>query len=204
MRSVIRITLAGFVLLGVWQAMGCFVGIPVRLIPRGGGTPSASGDFDLGGTALKTHQVVAGEETRESTTGTFELSGGSPSGGSIDIEPSAITIDPTGGPEEKATVAFQQIPPELADLCIDDPLIIRVWLAPVDQLDTVFDSDQMYTGEVTLNESCQPTQVDVTPDHLMQGTLDLIEVGEFAIGIGVTSPVTGEVVIDRLSFEFQL
>lgn len=39
----------------------------------------------------------------------------------------------------------------------------------------------------------------------MQRTVDLIEGGELAIGISVVSPVTGTVVIDRLSFglEFQ-
>ena len=202
MRAGMRIVMSGVFLLTAGHIGGCITADLGSLGVGAGGTPSASGPFDLRGTTLRTHQVVAGEQTMESTTGTFGLDVSSPSlsGGSISIDPSAITLTPAAGVALKAAAAFQDIPPEIAELCNNEPLIITVWIAPADQLDAVFDSDQMYVANVTLNESCQATQVDVTPDQLMQSTLDLIEGGEFAIGLGVLSQVTGEVVIDELEF----
>ncbi len=199
MRAGMRIVMSGVFLLTVGHIGGCITVDLGSFGGGGGGTPSASADFDLSGT-MKTYQVVAGELKTASTTGTFDVSGPSLSGGSISIDPSAITLTPAADGAPKAAAAFQDLPPEIADLCNNEPLIITVWIAPADQLQAVFDSDQEYVVNVTLNESCLATQVDVTPDQLMQSTLDLIEGGEFAIGIGVLSQVTGEVIIDKLKF----
>jgi len=155
-------------------------------------------DFTLG-PALKTIDLVDGQGE---TTGTGSFSGtdqGTVLGGTVHLDPNAISItNPTT--TAKGNVAYQ-LPDELSAACTGEPLVVTVWVAAADLVDTVFDDGEQYGPfDVTLDEDCTPVSVSPSSVTLTSGTIALIDAGSFSIGIRAQSPVDGTLVINNLSF----
>jgi hypothetical protein len=160
-------------------------------------------DFDLAG-GLEIHQVVAGLEDRASGVGIFDLQGKIAIGGTLAIEPGAISVVPARNEAGELDPPGPQESPEVAEMCSEEPLIINVWVAPADSIKTLFDDGDAYTAVATLDEQCDATRVEVTPGELAESTLDLVGEEKFAVGVGVLAPISGTVIVDGLSFELRL
>jgi len=188
MRKRTWMTLIGLTLVAAWQLGGCASVIPPIQLT-----------FGLGGT-LGTLEIEDGVGETQGTA-TFNPSEYNIASGSIQLDPTVISIqDPTLGGEEKGYVAAA-VPEEVAAACTGDPLIVNVWVGPAEQVETIFDDGEEYGPfEVTLNEECVPTSVSPTSVTLSATTVELLESGNIAIGLRVESPVDGTVVIDSLSF----
>jgi hypothetical protein len=181
-----RVVAGGFAVVYLAVLSGC-----AGVVPAGGGSGAAqiTADFDLSG-GLGTFETQAGVPAETRGTGNFDIGGAEASSGSVEVDPSIITVTPAAGPA-KSNVAMQA----------GDPLIITVAIAPTDELDTVCDTGEQYGPFiVVLDENYVPVSIDPSSVTLTQNTLDLINVGEFSICLRVESPVDGTVTIESLRF----
>lgn len=155
---------------------------------------------------------IATEFQLDETLGVFEVEAGVPSSkrgtgllpdtqltigsGSLEIDPSVITITPADPGGNKGLVNLQQA---------DIPLIVTVWIASVDLVDTVCDVGEQYGPfEVALDENFDPLSVSPPKVLLTRNTLSLINEGEFSLCIEVVSPVDGTVEIESFAFNLGL
>lgn len=185
MNKRILVMTAGVAALTAWQLGGCNLADLVRIPPI---------TFELGA-GLAEFEVQAGQAVRNSGSGAFDLSGFSIGSGSIELDPSVITVTPSGSPVGKGTANLQS----------GGILEITVWIAPADDVDTVCDTGEQYGPfSVTLDENNVPVSVDPSEVTLTQNTLDLLNSGSFSLCIEVISPVDGTVTINSLTFNFGL
>ncbi len=176
---------AGVAALAAWQVGGCNLLSLVRIPPV---------TFELGA-GLAEFEVQAGQAVRNSGSGAFDLSGLSIGSGSIELDPSVITVTPSGSVTGKGSVNLQE----------SSTLEITVWIASGDEVDTVCDAGEKYGPfSVTLDENNVPVSVDPSEVTLTQNTLDLLNSGSFSLCIEVISPVDGTVTIGSLTFNFGL
>ncbi|UCE58904.1 MAG: hypothetical protein JSU63_15860 [Phycisphaerales bacterium] len=193
MRKRTWLTLASLVMVAVLQTSGCSSIIPPIPVTIG-----------LGST-LGTIDVVDGTGETQGTA-TFDTSSvPGVSGGTIELDPSVISIQPASGDGAgKASVAYQ-LPADLAAACSGEPLLITVWIGTTEQVDTVFDDGEQYGPfEVTLDEDCVPVSVSPTSVTLSSTTVALFESGNISLGIRAESPVDGTIVINNLNFTIRI
>ena len=181
-RTHVMMAMVGAVMVTGWQLGGCTM---MPLIP---------GDIPLSG-GLAQFDVQAGEAAKSSGTGSFSLEGISLGHGSIELDPSAITLTPAGGAGSKGAVNLQET----------STLVITVWIAPIDEVETVCDAGEQYGPfDVTLDENYVPVSIDPSSITLSGGTLDLLNAGEFSLCIEVVSPIDGTVTIESLTLNLGL
>jgi len=145
------------------------------------------------GDALGAFEVTADEPAEKSGTTSFDapLTVGS---GSITVDPSAITVTPSGALKE--LIQAQQEGSEL---------VITVWIDSVENLESVCGGGEQYGPfTVTLDDNFVPQSVEPARVNLTQNTLDLLNSGEFSLCIRVVSPVTGQVRIEALALRLGL
>ncbi len=151
-------------------------------------------EFQLGG-GLGTFAVTAGEPVTNSGSGSLGDAAVNIGSGSIILDPNDITVTPADTGGGKGTVNLQE----------GGTLVVRAWIASVDELATVcVDGEGYGPFNVELDADLQPVSVDPSSITLTQNTLDLINAGEFSLCIEVTSPVDGTVTIDALDFSLGL
>ena len=183
----------------VWTASVALVAVGV--LQSGGCAPlsvQVPVDFVLGA-GLKSIDLVDGQG--ETTgTGTFaDTDQGTVLGGTVRLDPAAISIsNPTA--TAKGYTTYQ-----LAEVCTGEPLVVTVWVAAFDLVDTVFDDGEQYGPfELTLDADCVPVSVSPSSVTLTPATIALIDGGSFSIGIRAQSPVDGTLVINNLSFNLSV
>ncbi len=142
---------------------------------------------------FQSFDVTAGEPSQQSGTsdlGDLPITLGS---GSIEIDPSVITVTPSGS--GKFFTRLQD----------NDVLRITVWVGTIDEEETVCTTGDEYGPyDVTLDENLVPVSVDPSTVNLRDSTLDALNSGEFSLCVEVVSPVTGEVTIESLTFNLGL
>lgn len=143
------------------------------------------------------------------------------SGGSLEIDPSAITIQPGGTGGGKSRVAAQSAEDvqacldactgagveaaDCAQVCEEGEILVRVSVGAADAIDESCDNGVEYEFRVTLDDQLQVDTITATPSSLDPDTLDLIESGaEIGVCIEVLSPVTGTVTIEAISLRVRL
>jgi len=187
MRGKTWATVFGVVILAVWQLPGCAGGL-------GSLIPLQTVDFDLV-SGLGEFEVQAGQPARKTGAGAFELPDITLGRGTIELDPDVITVIPADSGGAKGAVNLQQT----------STLEVRVWIAPAAEVETVCETGEQYGPyEVTLDENYVPISIDPSSVTLTQNTLDLLNVGEFALCIQVVSPIDGTVTIESLTFNLGL
>jgi len=174
--------LVGVVTVLGWQLGGCSIApmIPVN-VPLSGG--------------LAAYDVQADEPAKSSGTANFDTGGISVGRGTIELDPSVITVTPANGTGSKGGVAFQET----------STLEITVWVASVDLADTVCEAGEQYGPfSVTLDENFVPIAITPGSVTLSQNTIDLLNAGEFALCIEVISPIDGTVTIGSMTLNLGL
>lgn len=150
--------------------------------------PLFSVDVPLG-TGLGTFDVVAGETSRSSGQANFnpEVELGR---GTIALDPSTISFAPAGAGKY-----------QLAAQDATTTITVSVYIADLDQEETVFDDGDMYGPfEVTFNSDFSSVSVDPSTVNLTPRTVDLLNSGMFSIGLEIESEVDGTLVIGTLTF----
>lgn len=175
------------------KRMGWFGGLAILGIIAG--CPSAfqrTTQINLGG-SLNSYEVTAGEPLRKSGTaglGDIPVTLGS---GSIAIDPSVITVTPTGA--GKLGTSLQGT----------STLQVTVWVGSFGEAATVCETgDQYGPFTVTLDANLVPTAVSPSNITLTPSTLDALNSGQFSLCIEIVSPVTGNVTISSLTFNLGL
>jgi hypothetical protein len=174
--------LAGVVTVLGWQLNGCSIAplIPIN-VPLSGG--------------LASYDVQADEAAKSSGTANFDTGGIQVGRGTLELDPSAITVTPAEASSSKGNVTFQAT----------STLEITVWIASADLADTVCETGEQYGPfSVTLDENYVPTAISPSSVTLSQNTVDLLNAGEFALCIEVLSPVTGTVTINSMTLNLGL
>ena len=177
----------GLLLIGVWQVGGCTGGLGALL-------PERAIDFDLG-SELGEFEVQGGAPVEKTGRLQFETGGVRIGRGSLEIDPGVVTLEVADTADNKGRVALQA----------NENLAITVWIASAAELDDVFDvGDQYGPYELTLDENAIPIAISPATVSLTQGTLDLLNDGEFSIGLRIESPIDGIVTIESLTFNVGL
>ncbi len=183
MHKRIFLMTAGVAALTAWQLGGCNL---ASLIP----IPPVT--FELGA-GLATFEVQAGQAVQNTGSGAFDLSGFSIGSGSIELDPTVITVTPSGTPTGKGS----------ANLQAGGTLDITVWIASADEVATVCDTGEQYGPfSVALDANNVPISISPSTFNLTDSTLDLLNSGSFSLCIEVISPVDGTVTINSLTFNF--
>ena len=184
MRKTMVTTIIGGSMLVAASLAGCQSLIPTQPVT-----------FDLQ-TALSQFEVEANVPTQNTGTGQWgDLEGITIGRGSLQVDPSAITIIPADTSSGKGSVNLQQT----------STLVITVWVGPLEDEDTVCSTGEQYGPYTfTLDENLVPIAVEPETVTLTQSTLALLNAGEFSLCIEVVSPVDGTVVIASLTFNLGL
>lgn len=163
-----------------WQLAGC-TGSPLQ----------TSVDFNLG-ESLGEFEVTADEPKDNSGTSQFDTPV-TIGRGSLELKPSAITVTPSGAPKEVGTIQAEST------------LVVTVWIAPADEIDTVCGGGEEYGPfNVTLDDNNVPTAVEPSRVTFTQETIGLLNGGEFSLCVRVVSPIDGTVTIESLVFNLGL
>lgn len=196
--------LIGAAILTGWQIGACVQAIP--LIPI---------EIPLSG-GLASFQVDAGTPAESTGTASFD----SPIAigrGTIELDPSVITLTPAGSGSGKVVANNQQAVQDCQDacaaaglpaadcntICQDQTLRVTVWLDTPANSTTVCDSGTQFGPfDVTLENNAptavSPSSVNIAP------ALALLNSGSFSICIEVISPIAGTVTIGGLTFNVGL
>lgn len=145
--------------------------------------------------SLGSFRVVAGEPAENSGIALFDPSQFNLGHGRIALRPEDITFtpDPLGG--GKGRVNFQA----------GSSLEVTAFVAAPEDLETVcVDGEEYGPFTVELDESFVPVSVSPSSFTLSSDTLALIEAGQISICLRVVAPVSGELVIERLSLTLGL
>ncbi len=174
--------MVGAVTVATWQLSGCSL---APLIPI---------DVPLSA-SLAEFSVQGGAAAKSSGTASFETGGISVGRGTIELDPSVITVTPANGAGSKGRLNYQET----------STLTITVWIAPIDDADTVCDTGEQYGPfDVTLDENYVPVSISPSSVTLSQTTLDLLNAGQFSLCIEVASPIDGTVTIASLTLNLGL
>ena len=150
-------------------------------------------EFSLVG-ASGTFTVESGVAARNRGVGALGEKAANAGSGSVGIDPDNITVTPADGGGGKGTVNRQ-----------GGTLIVTLWMAPVEGLETVCESGEEYGPfSVELDENNQPVSVDPLSDTLIANTIELIRGRGFSLCLEVVSPINGTVTIKALSFNLGL
>lgn len=151
-------------------------------------------EFNLG-QGLGEFEVTGSAATRQSRLVNLDTGGITLGSGSLEIDPEVITITPTDSGGGKYQVRLQG----------STTLEISAWVAPPVELETVFETGDKYGPySVTFDENLNPISVDPTTINLTAETIDLLNGGQFALGLEVISPIDGTVTIESLIFNLGL
>ncbi len=157
-------------------------------------------EFQLG-EGLGVFAVAANTPTRQSRLVTLDTGGITLGSGSLEIVPSEISIVVTEGGGGKLQVRLHEA-----------SLTVTAWVAPADELATVFETGDEY-GPYTVTifdddlipgEDFEVVSVSPSTINLTAATIDLLNGGEFSLGLEVVSPVDGTVTIASLTFNLGL
>jgi hypothetical protein len=137
-------------------------------------------------------------------------------GGSFNIDPSAITVNASGPGKRLVAAQTVQDCQDVCDfagvdtatcnqVCQEGDLIVTAWVGTVAAITADCKSGEDYRFEVTLNVDLVATGVSATPSSISSTTRALLDSEDgFGLCLEVISPVDGEVIIDELSFRVQL
>lgn len=179
MKAIRCMTLSVLTALLVWPLGGCPNAIPTQEVPFT--LSQGLGDFE----------VTAGTPTEKSRLVTLESSGITLGRGSLEIDPSVITVTPATDGGGKIQLSQQGT----------SNLEVTAWVGTVDELTTVFETGDEYGPyTVTLDANHVPVSVSPGSVNLTDKTIDLLNDGQFSLGLRVVSPVTGSVSIESIIF----
>jgi hypothetical protein len=180
------------------RCFGCLAGLICAGLVFLGGCPNVIPEQAVEvalGNELGSFDVPANSPVRKSGIIRLDTGGINLGRGSLEIAPDVIEFTPaeqTGGKHQvtlQATNTFE----------------VTIWVASADQVEMVFDvGDEYGPFEVTLNDANEPVAVNPSRVTLSGGTIDLIESGEFSIGIEAVSTVDGSITIASLTFNLGL
>ncbi len=192
-----------------WQVGGCANLIPEKVVPF-------NLDSDLG-----EFQVGPGMPVQKTGTLTFDPGEFSIGRGSIEIDPSVISVALSDNGGNKSLAAAQDVndiqtcldacdaagveAARCANVCENNELEITVWLGSTDEPDAVCEAEDRFGPfRVTLGENSVPVSVTPASVTLPEHVVDLLNSGELRVCIQVIAPVDGTVLIDRLIFNVGL
>jgi len=161
-----------------------------------GCAPQIATEFDLTSSGLSEFDVEAGVPVTRTGTGMIGATGITIGSGSIELDPSVITVTPAEGTGGKLAVQSQTG---------EMMLIVTVRVDAVDEVGTVCATGEAYGPfEVTLNANFIPTRISPSRVRFGERALDAFNTGDFSLCLEVTSPVTGVVTISSLTFNLGL
>ncbi len=170
---------ASTIMLGLWQSGGCASLIPLQPV-----------SFDLNGGAGLVLQTQPGTTAKQSLRLQFDPSGINIGRGNMQINANAVEFAPADAGNGKGLAAFQT-----GNLVLD----VTARVAASSALETVCDDGESYGPyRVTLNEEFFVVSVSPAAINLTQTTINLINGGDFALCLEVSSPVAGTVTIYSL------
>ena len=171
--------------------VGTIAGCPGVVTSTGGGSGQVTADFELG-EGLRSFQVQAGQPAENFGRGTFDITGGAITSGTVALDPASVVVTPANAGPDKAQLTMQA----------GEELVITVWIDAPENVDTVCDGggEQYGPFNVVLDEDYVPVSIDPDEVTLSEATVELINAGEFAICIRVVSPIDGTVEITALTF----
>lgn len=170
---------ASTVMMGLWQSGGCTNLLPLRAVA-----------FDLNGGAGLVLQTQPGTTAKQSLRLQFDPSGINIGRGNLQINPNAVEFTPADAGSGKGLATYQS-----GSLVLD----VTARIAAPTALETVCDDGESYGPyRVTLNEDFTVVSISPAAINLTQTTIDLINGGDFALCLEVTSPVAGTVTIFSL------
>ena len=174
--------MAGLAIVAAWPFGGCrqaFTQPTVFELTQG------LGEFD----------VLANTPVDKSRLVTLDTGGSTLGSGSLQIDPSVITITPTASGGGKIQLNQQGT----------SQLIVTAWVGTVEELTTVFDAGDEYGPyTVTLDTNNVPVSVSPSSINLTDKTIGLLNGGQFSLGLRVLSPIDGMVTIGSLTFNLGL
>ncbi len=163
---------------------------------RPGGGVRIPFDFPLGA-GLGTFNVVAGESTQNSGTGSLSGSSRNVGSASLSLDPDAINFTPDNNAGSKGSTTFQA----------GGSFTVTAGIGAADDVDTVCDTPVDEYGPFTVTLDAQFNVTSINPDSipLEQSTLDLINEGSFSICLTIDdATVSGTLTIESLAFELGL
>ncbi|RME38207.1 MAG: hypothetical protein D6788_07930 [Planctomycetota bacterium] len=200
----------GTCLLGAVIAGGCALSSVIQLPPV---------DLDLMGAGAGTFSAKAGEPVRNVARFSGVQIPVNLGGGGFTLPLDALQITPGDGTGNKRLVSGQASGSLCLDACTaagvdgdvcslvcqDGTLVIHVWVGPADAIEADCESGVLYTFEVTLDASGQPTGVTVTPDSFEPETLALLTGGEeIGICIELIAPFDATITLGSITLNFRL
>lgn len=210
-----------------WGMVVCVVGVMGVVAAQLGGCSLASLvtippiPLDLAGAGVAEFQVQAGTPLLQRAQFGGIDSPVAIGGGSLGIDPSAISIAPADTSGGKISVARQSIEDiqtcldacefagidttTCSDVCENTEVHVNVWVGSVDEITADCANGDEYLFVVTLDESSQPVSVSVTPDEIQPATRALFNSGE-ALGlcVQVLSPFDGTILVNTINIEITL
>ncbi len=192
----------GATLLVGWGMVGCTSVLPLIPVP-----------VSLGGTGASAMAVTAGTPTQEKVSFTGFDATVTIGRGSLELDPSVISVGPGGGAGKSILATLQQDAEAcaaacsaagLADatcesVCTEGELIVTAWIGSSGELDTVCDTgDQYGPYTVTLDDSGQGVSVTPSSVTITDNTRDLLNGGSFSLCVEAISPTDGTVFIDSV------
>jgi len=167
-----------------WQIGGC----------AGSLSPTVPINLDLGA-EMGSFEAQAGVPVRHTEARIFTTQGYKVGRGSIELDPSDITVTPAASAGGKGAVNLQET----------SVLTVTVWVASQDELATVCESGEQYGPfEVTLDADFVPTAIAPSRVTLSANTIVLLNSEAFSLCIEVVSPINATVTIATLTFNLGL
>lgn len=143
------------------------------------------------------------------------------SGGTIDLDPSMITVTPSDASGSKSSLAHQDGVGESAcldvcglagvdattcsNVCSSGELAITIWVGSPEDIVADCGNGDEYQFRVTLDGESQPVSVTATPSSLLPATRALMNAGsQIAMCIEVISPIDASVSIGTFVLHMRL
>lgn len=213
----------GLAVLAAWQFGGCNVASLIPIPPI---------DLDLAGAGVGAFQLQAG--TPELKVGQFSSvslpAAVSIGGGSLQIDPDAISITRSDNTGNKQTVAAQSIedvqtcldacslaietcgdacqglsPQTCSDVCENSQLDVRVWIGTVEKITESCENGDEYVFNVTLDDDGRPLSVSATPDQLQPKTRTVLGSSiPFGLCVQVLAPFDATILVNTVTLNIRL
>lgn len=195
-----------------WAFSGCNVSSLIPIPPV---------ELDLAAAGASEFQADAGTPVRKTVQFSAVEAPVDFSGGSIAIDPDAISVTPSDTTGGKLAVRLQpadDLPTCLeacdfagvdattcSNVCENGELAITVWVGSRENIIAECEDGDEYRFRVTLDEESRPVSVSVSPSSFQPNTRALLNAGsDIGLCIQVVSPVDATVLIDSLTLNLRL